>query len=169
MTWQKLLIIIILFYLFALLQNSFLWPFNLFGATPNLGFIFFFLLVFFEKEGKNSNVIFFAVIAGFFTDIFSYSYIGASIILLVVIGILLKKIQLTLKNREDGHPFVYFLPLFFISLLVYDLFLGLYLNFLDPSRVAIAFGLETVFAIIYNLLVASASFFIYKWLNGKKI
>ena len=50
-TWQKTLVVIILFYIFALLQSSFFVHFSLLGAVPNLVFAFFALLVFFEKKG----------------------------------------------------------------------------------------------------------------------
>jgi len=146
--WKKILFIIFIFFVFALLQNSFFTHFNLFGASPNLIFILFFLMVFFGK--KNYPVIFVAITAGIFLDIFSYTYyIGSSIVLLVVIGLLLKKTQLLLKNREDEHPFVYFLPLFVIFLLIYELFLGI-------------FGQLIIFSLIYNLIVASLGFLVFK-------
>jgi len=166
--WKKILAVILLFYFFALLQNSFLTHFNLFGAIPNLVFTLFFLLVFFEKKdpsacaGINYYIIFLAITAGFFLDILSYTYLGPSIVLLIIIGFLLKKTQSLLKNSGDNHPFIYFLPLFIIFLLAYDLLLGLYLYFLDPNKIIISIGIETIFSIIYNSLVASAFFYIYK-------
>jgi len=159
--WKKLLIIFFSFYIFALLQNSFLTYFNFFGAVPNLVFILFFLLAYFEK-GDNYQIIFLALIAGAFLDIFSYSYLGPSIVSLMIVGFLLKKSQALLKNREDNYPFFYFLPLFAIFLLVYNLFLSLCLHFFDPSRLAVNFGFGDVFMIIYNMVLASAAFYIYK-------
>ena len=160
--WKKLLAIIFLFYLFALLQNSFFSHFNLFGAVPNLVFILFFLLIFFTGKGKNYQIICIAATAGIFLDLFSYTYLGPSIVLLIIIGFLIKNAQSLLKNREDSHPFIYFVPLLIISLLAYDLFLSLYLYFLDQNKSAITFGLGTIFYVIYNLLIASILFYIYK-------
>jgi len=164
--WKKLLVIILLFYLLALLQNSFFAHFNLFGTAPNLVFIFFFLLVFFEKKENNYQVILFAIIAGAFLDIFSYTYIGPSIVLLVIIGILLKNVQSLLKNREDNRPFIYFLPLFIIFLLAYNLLLDLYLYFLDPNKIAVIISTKIIFSLIYNSFIASVSFYLYKKISS---
>jgi rod shape-determining protein MreD len=160
--WKKLLIIVFLFYLFILLQNSFLAHFDIFGVSPNLVFVLFFLLVFFEKKDKTYRAIFLAITAGLFLDIFSFTCLGPSIIVLIIIALLLKKAQSMLKNREDTYPFVYFLPLFIIFFLVYDLLLGLTFYFFDPNKIIISFGTETIFAVIYNSLVASSFFYIYK-------
>lgn len=148
MTWQKIVIVILLLYIFALLQNSFFAHFSLFGATPNLVFSFFFLLVFFSEK-ENYIVIFLAILAGFFLDVFSYSYLGLSIIILIIIGLLLKKVQSELKVRHDNHPISYFLPLFIISLLIYDALMSLWLRF-------------SVFSIIYSAIFGTAFFYIYK-------
>jgi len=143
------------------LQSSFFTHFNLFGAVPNLVFVLFFLIVFFEKD-KSRFFIFWAAIAGFFLDIFYCSYLGPSMVLLAIIAFLLKNTQLLLKNRKDSHPFIYFLPLFAVFLMFYDLALGLYLYFLDPNKIAPALGPQIIFALIYNLIVASALFYIFK-------
>jgi len=164
--WQKLLIIAFLFYIFALLQNSFFGQFNLFGAVPNLVFALFFMLVFFENDRdvilRNYKVIFFAAVAGIFLDIFSYAYLGISIVLLIIIGFMLKKTQLLLKNKEDRYPFVYFLPLFLFFYLFYTLLYGICLSLLDAHRIAININSEIFFSLIYNLLFASVFFQIYK-------
>lgn len=168
--WKKYLIIILLFYLFALLQNSFFTHFSLFETVPNLVFILFFLLVFFENNPdhpfghapRNYQIIFIAAAAGIFLDIFSYTYLGQSIILLIIIGFLLKNTQSLLKNREDRYPFIYFLPLFVIFLLAYNLLLSSYLYFLDPNKIIISIGTKTIFSSIYSLLIASVFFHIYK-------
>ncbi len=151
--WFWPLIMLSLFYFFALLQNSFFAHFNLFGAVPNLVFVFFFLLVFFEKPDKNLRVIFYAIIAGLFLDVFSCAYLGASIILLIIIGFLIKKIQSLLKEKKDKHPFVYFLSLFLILLVIYDLLMP----HLDMS-----FGIYFFGRMIYSLLFATAGFHVCK-------
>jgi hypothetical protein len=168
MNLKKLLVIIFLFYFFALLQNSFLIYFDLFGAIPNLVFILFFLLVFFEKKNKvgqtynNYIVVSIAILAGTFSDIFSYVYLGISIIILMIIGITLKNIQLALMNTEENYPFIYFLPLFIISLLVYNFVLDLYIFAEEPIKIITFFSIGTVISLIYNLFIASVLFYIYK-------
>ena len=160
--WFKYLIIILLLYFFALLQNSFFAHFNLFGAVPNLVFVFFFLLVFFEKPDKNLRVIFYAIIAGLFLDVFSCAYLGASIILLIIIGFLIKKIQSLLKEKKDKHPFVYFLSLFLISLAIYDLLMQACLYFLSLPYLNMSFGIYFFGRMVYSLLFAIAGFHVYK-------
>ena len=163
--WKKILVIIISFYFLLLLQNSFFTHLSLFGATPNLVFILFFLLVFFSAQSKpvrGWEIFFYAVFGGLFLDLFSYTYIGLSITAFIIIGFLVKKIQSLLQSREDKYPFIYFLPLFAISLLVYDLLMGLFQYFLTPDKIVIAFNAGIIFALIYNIIVASAFFYIYK-------
>jgi len=90
MSWIKIILTIISLYFLAVLQNSFFTQFSFFGAVPNLVFIFFFLLLFFSN--KNWEIIFFAAAAGFFLDIFSYIFLGASAVLLLFIGFLAKRL-----------------------------------------------------------------------------
>lgn len=160
--WQKLLVIFILLYFLALLQSSFFSHFSLFGATLNLVFILFFLLVFFEKKTNHYDILFFAIVPGIFLDILSFTYLGPSIVSLIIIGFLLKYTQSLLKSGDDEYPFVYFLPLFIIFFLAYDLLLVLYLYFLDPNKIIMAFGLQTIFSVIYNFIIASVFFYLYK-------
>ena len=160
--WRKITVLILLFYFFAILQSSFFAHFALFGATPNLVFILFFLVCFFAKKSDNYLIIIFAATAGIFLDVFSYSYLGPSIALLLIIGFALKKAQSLLKNKEDRYPVVYFLPLFTIFLVAYDLLLGASLYFLDSNRLRMDFGVQTIFYVIYNAAVASLLFYIYK-------
>ena len=160
--WRKSLIVIILIYFFALLQNSFFTHFSLFGTVPNLVFALFFILAFFEKKNNNYRLLLWALIAGFFLDIFSYTYIGPSIISLVIIGILLKNTQSLLKIRDEDYPFVYFLPLFITFLLIHELLMGLYLYFLDPNKIITSFDIKTIFYVIYSSIFATIFFFIYK-------
>ena len=156
------MVIILLFYFLALLQNSFFTHFNLLGAVPNLVFILFFLLVFFEKKKKNYLIVPLAIVAGFFLDIFSYTYIGPSIVLLIITGIVLKKIQSLLKNRADNCPFIYFLPLFLIFFVVYEILLMIYLHFFGLSHALMDFDLRFAAGIAYSLFFATLGFWIFK-------
>lgn len=148
--WKKALIIVILFYLLALLQNSFFTYFSVFGAIPNLVFILFFLLVFFTKKNHPYQILFLVLSAGFFLDIFSHNYFGKYIILLLIIGVLIKKTQSLLKSLNDNFPFVYFLPLFLIYYIIFEVFS--------------LFSFSSVFfaGTAYNLIVASVFYFVFK-------
>ncbi|MEI7424957.1 MAG: rod shape-determining protein MreD [Candidatus Staskawiczbacteria bacterium] len=169
--WQKSFIIVILFYFFALLQHSFFTHFNLFGATPNLVYILFFLLLFTSKIGENiSNnyyIVSLSFVAGLFLDIYSYTYIGPSIIILLLISFLFIKAKALLQSRDNSYPFEYFLPLFIISILAYDLSIGCYLRFVEPNKIAMISSFQLVISLIYNSVVASIFFFLNKKINEK--
>jgi len=160
--WKKPLAITIIFYLFALLQSSFLVHFSLFGSTLNLVFTLFFLLVFFENKENIYSVIFVSALAGFFLDIFSYANFGPSIVLMIIIGSLLKRTQIALKNTKNNYPYAYFLPLFIVSFLAYNFFINLYLNFLVSDRIVINLGIDSFILVLDDLLVASLFFYVYK-------
>jgi rod shape-determining protein MreD len=151
-------IIIFLFYLLAVLQNTFFARFNLFSVIPNFVFTFFFLLVFFSEI---KEALFGALIAGFFTDLFSSSRFGIFILLFVAIGFLAKKMQSLLKEKKDAYPLFYFLALFLFWFIIYELL------FLVGGGMFLAkkFVLETA----SNLLLASFAFYIFKFfIIGKK-
>jgi rod shape-determining protein MreD len=166
--WKKLFFITLLCYFSVLLQNSFFSHFNFFGAVPNILFIIFFLLVFFSKncvcssDGKDYEIVFWAIIAGFFLDVFSFVYIGPSILIFLIMGFLIKKIQLSLKSRQDNYPFVYFFPLFAISFIVYNLLINLVFFILYPKDFALIFNFGIIISAIYNSALASLAFYIVK-------
>lgn len=152
---------ILLFYLFAILQGSFFAHYNAFGAIPNLVFIFFFLVIFFRLK-MDYAAVFYAVIAGFFLDILSYTFLGPSAVLLLVIGFLAKKMQTSLKEKKDKYPFAHFAPLFIIWFALYGLSWAAYLYFFDPSHLLISLNFSFLAGIIYNLMLASLGFFVFK-------
>lgn len=171
--WLKYSITIILFYLFAVLQNSLFAHFSLFGATPSLVFILFYLLIFFfaqgarlpDRQGPASgwDLIFLSAMAGFFLDLFSLSYFGTSAVIILIIGFFTKKTQKLLRGgQKDNYPLIYFLPLFFISLLAYHLLLNGFNFFLGLSQITINLSWNFVAEAIYNLVFASIIFGIYK-------
>ena len=157
------IIIFFLFYLFAILQNSFLVHFNLFGVIPNLVFILFFILVFFEKPKNYYAICFYAITAGFFLDVFAYSYFGVSIVLLLFIGIASKQIQSTLQeSKSDSFPMTYFSALFVASLLIYNILKEVFLDKFSIKAILISFNFSSITGLIYNLIIACIAFYIYK-------
>lgn len=160
--WYKYLVIIILFYFFALLQSSFFAHFTFFGSFPNLVFIFLFLLIFFGGKKMGADSIIYTVIAGLILDVFSASIFGVSVILLIALGFVVKKIQSSLNEKEDKYPFLYFLPLFLVCFLAYELLLALYLHSLVLNWTFAA-------GLVYNSACAGIGYFILKRLNVQKI
>ncbi len=152
MVWQKISIAILLFYVAVLLQTSFFSYFALFGANPDLVFIIFFLLAFFEKKSAYFSSFILGLSAGFFLDIFSAANLGPSIVLLGIFGLLIKKTQNLLQNSSDNYPFLYFAPLFAIFLAAYKFLLAFATKM--PS--------DMVFSIIYDIILAAVLFYFYK-------
>ncbi|HCC59780.1 MAG: hypothetical protein A2402_00085 [Candidatus Staskawiczbacteria bacterium RIFOXYC1_FULL_37_43] len=160
--WAKPLIAIILFYFFALLQNSFFAHFIFLGGSLNPVFILFFLLVFFEDKRNYFYIILYAVTAGFFLDVFSYLNLGTSIILLAALAVFTKKIQSSLKEERDSYPLTHFSSLFLVCFAAYKLFVSLLSFFPFFSPVYLAFGWNFLAEIIYSLFFANITFYIYK-------
>jgi len=166
--WLKYLVITLLFYFFAILQNSFLIHFNVFGITPNFILIFYFLLLYFSPYGgpalgwENS---FYAIIAGFFLDVFLHSYFGVSIISLLITMFLVKKALQLLWNRGDEHTLLYFIPLFAVYLVIYDAFLNIILFFSSPSFVNFNANWTFIITLVYNMAFALLGFYICKKFN----
>jgi len=150
-----ILILIAVFYILTLFQSSFLVHFNISGVVPNLVLILVCLLSFFEKPNQHLGI-FGAIIGGFFLDIFSNSFIGISIIVLIIISFFIKKSLHFLKETSERYPIIYFLPLFIFSLIFYDLALVLVSQF----NLSLGFLIE----IIYNSAFAFLGFYIFKGL-----
>jgi Fe2+ transport system protein B len=156
--WLKFLLLFLLFGFLEILQNSFLAHFNIMGATVNPVFILFFLVVFFSGQNKVSfdwkSVFFSAIIAGFFSDIFLSSYFGTTTVFLLMIAFISKKLISLLKGTKDKYPVVYFIPLFILAFLLFNLLQKtFYLNWI--------FLVE----IIYNFIFAMLGYYIYKKFN----
>lgn len=167
--WIKFLAVILLFYIFALLQNSFFIYFDILGAVPNFIFIFFFLLVFFSKKENYYEIFFYALLAGVFLDIFSIFGLGISTVLLLIIGLLVKKVLLMLKEKEEKYPFIYFTGLFIASFLAYYLFLEAYLYIFNQQYISLNLNQKFLVKMLYSLFFAEIEFLIYKKFAKDKI
>lgn len=85
----KYLLSIIILYLLALFQTSFLVHFSFWGIIPNLVFILIIIWNLYEKSDNNFGI-YNAFMAGFFLDIFSDRIIGFNVLILVILVILIK-------------------------------------------------------------------------------
>jgi rod shape-determining protein MreD len=121
---KKLLFTFLLFYILVVFQTSFLISFSIKEQIPNLVLIALFLIIFLGKEMSSSFPIE-SFLAGFFLDLFSSKTFGLSIVILVAITFLLKKILREL--RVDN--FISFAFLFLIFLIDYEILIGV-LDFL---------------------------------------
>lgn len=86
---KKIILLFFLFYLFAILQTSFLVHFAIFGRIINLIFVFVVIFSFLDKESENLGL-FLALIGGLFLDIFSSNYIGFYVLILFSISLFIK-------------------------------------------------------------------------------
>jgi len=86
---KKFLVSIILYYIFILLQASFLVHFSIFGLTLNLILISVIIWNIIEKPGTSFGLLN-AVIGGFYLDLFSTRMFGLHIITLLVLAVFIK-------------------------------------------------------------------------------
>lgn len=158
----KYLISIVAFYFLAVFQNSFFASFSQFGVTPNLVVVLFFILIFFEKGDKKYPIAFYAASAGFFLDIFSSEYFGISAVLLFIEGMAIKKIHFLLSEKNNKYSFAYFISLFFIFLIFYEVFWEVYFYALYRPEKLFNFSVKGSVNMIFNLLLASFIFMPYQ-------
>lgn len=156
------LFVIALFYFFAILQNSFLIHFSMLGSVPNLVLILFFLLIFFEEKDNYFIPIFYAIGAGLILDLFFSIYFGVSMFIFLIIVFMIKIARKTLQERDNNFPFIYFLPLFTISLIIYNSLQRLFISNFNFAKVLLIFNQGLIFEIIYNLIVVSIAFYFFK-------
>ncbi len=83
--------LILIFYMLALLQTSFLVHFDIFGIVPNFIMIAIVLINFFEKPEKKLGIIA-GFFGGIFLDIFSGGYLGFYTLILLAVSFFLKYI-----------------------------------------------------------------------------
>ncbi|MCH8741947.1 hypothetical protein IH779_03545 [Patescibacteria group bacterium] len=154
---KKGLVLILFFYILALIQTSFLVHFNIEEQVPNLILIALVLLTFFEKPEEKLSF-FGAGIGGFFLDIFSNVFLGTSIIALLLMTFLFKKLLEIIK----GLNILWFLIFIFLSLVFYNLFSNLVSFFISQDITAIQISLGKVFIIksTYNLILGLIAFYI---------
>ena len=168
-------IIIFIFFILAIIQNSFMPFFNVMGTVPNLVFILFFILTFFEESSEyhsSSQVsqseiwedkgFFIAIIAGFFLDIFSPFYFGLSIISPLIIYLLIKVIIHFLRKWQDKYLIFYFLFIFLFSFFVYNVFSNLLSN---SFHLKLDFNKTIFVSLLYNLIFIYFGFYVYKFIK----
>jgi len=151
---KKILLFIFVFYVLALFQTSFLVHFSIFNIVPNFIFILIFTFNFIERPDKKLGF-FVAGIGGFYLDLFSGFQIGTSIIVLLFLAYLIKR----LLNFLMEENIVLFLPCFVFFYLLYK-FLLVFVNSIFEMSFSSLFVLDKIiiFDILYNLIF---SVFIY--------
>ena len=86
---KRVLIILIFFYLLALLQTCFFIFFRIWGIVPNFILISVLLINVFEKPSENTGIVA-GFLGGFFLDIFSSNLIGFYALILLALSFLIK-------------------------------------------------------------------------------
>ena len=160
--WPRLLIISLLFGFLWTLQASLLFHFNAIAYSLNLIFVLYYLIVFFQEPRKHKYGIFSAIVAGFFLDILSLSYLGTSIVSLLVIAFISKYILFSLKKPKGEYPISYFIPLFILSFFMSYLLTFAIDYFLHPISTAPFIRKTLLMDITYNTIIAVFGFYIFK-------
>jgi rod shape-determining protein MreD len=163
--WLKLLLITLVFFLVACVQNSFLPHTTIMGVAPNIIFILFFVLVFFEKKDAYYRGFFLAIIAGFISDLFLSSYFGASIISFLATYLAIKTMLYFLKERQEKYLLVYSIPMFLLCLAIYNSLLYALVHF---PYIKVTVDKNILIELLYNTVVALVVFFLAKTIYYKK-
>ena len=154
---KRILISILFFFVLSLFQTTFLVHFNLFGLLPNLVLISVIVFNFLENSEKKTGIII-AGIGGLFLDIFSSSFLGVSILILVILAYLIKKFLWTFREEN----IIYFIPVFIASFFLYELFYALLNGAINLSFNFPCLNKFKLFEILYNLGVGALIYYIAK-------
>lgn len=152
----KYLITTLLFFIFAIIQNSFLPYFNIMGVVPNLIFALFFILIFFENTDEG---FFHAIVAGFFLDIFLGSYFGISIISLVIVYFFQKLIFHFFEKDKNKYIILNFIIVFSLGFVLYSVLLYLFSIIFNFE---FNLGWNLVVSLINNLIIGTLGFYIHE-------
>ena len=155
------LLSVIMFVVFTVLQSSFFSHFSLFGAIPNLVFIFFVLLLFHGKK-FDAKQAFLAIFGGMCADFFSGVTLGTSSLIFLIIAFVVSKISESTLEKKWEKNIVFFLLFFSILNVVYLALFDIFFAWQEKNILMINFGKEFVFTIIYNLILSIAGFYLYK-------
>ena len=154
----KYSVLALLFFFFSLIQASFLPFFSVMGQIPNLVFILFYLVLFFDE---NDEALFWAVVAGFLLDVFSPFYFGTSILILIFIYLARKLFSYFLKDIQGKYFIVYFIALFSLNFILYNILMYV-------SSIVFGFGLPIglvlIVSLVYNIVVLVPGFYMYRFL-----
>jgi cell shape-determining protein MreD len=153
--WLKYLAVIIAFYLATVLQSSFFVHYSLCNGNVGLFFILFFTLIYFSTQGGPGSgwgsVIFYSLAGGFIYDAMLNLYFGTSILGLLIVGLLTKKVKESLHKADKEYPLSYFLVMFIFAFLIF--------NVISATSVFTAPIIKTL---ICNIIFAIIFYFIYK-------
>lgn len=170
----KIIILILLFYFLVLLQNSFFIHLNIYGASPDLVLILVCLVSFFFsrgnvklESGKNNYSrdagMLLIIFAGILADIFSSPFFGISIVSFLAVYFLIKKSVGLLRDVSGQYQIIYFLPIFVVSLALYNFLIGVPSYFRGPADFYFFSNPYLLLAnMAYNLVFAIIGFYIFK-------
>ncbi len=149
------LLLLIIFFAAAIIQASFLPLFAVFGAVPNLLFIIFFLVIFFEPQQQYQTGFFAAIVAGLLSDVYG-TYFGVSVVIFLLVYFFKKAVGHFMKE-SSGKTVSNYMLLFVICLVLHIILFSL-ASLVAAAPSVIAFS--TVIAILYSALVAVVGFYI---------
>lgn len=155
----NLIFIIIVFFLVALLQNSFLPYFSILGQTPHFLLILFFLLVSFQKPQEYLQGFFLVALVGFFMDVFLPYHFGFSIVTLLLLYVFIKLSDYFFKKSQNSYEVVYFLTIFTIGFLLHEVIFYIFSKIFGFS---FEIQLTIIISLIYNIIFAAIGFYLYK-------
>lgn len=168
----RFLILAALFCFFVFLQGAFLPHIRILGATPNLVLVLVCLLAFFSSPGSRQGRglisgaeaynIALIIFVGFLSDFFSNAFFGASAISLLAVYFFIKEAVRFLNDIHKKHSIIYFLPLFIISILIFEFLFKLFFWISNHSLPLYFGGFSIIIGMLYSLAPALIGFYIFK-------
>ncbi len=161
----KYAVIVLLFFLCAILQVSLLPYVSITGAVPNLLFIVFFAALFFQKKQDVTFGFTMAVVAGFLLDIITPLRFGVSIVILLAVYFIYRGLIRFFQEADANTLIWYFLGIFLALFLVYYALLYVASKLIASP---IQTGASTVGVLAYSLVLAAVIFFVWQTFFGKR-
>jgi|GEM_PF-5379075 len=153
----KLIPIILLLFVVTLLQMSFLPGLMPFGIVPNLAFVIYFCVIFFEDPSRYQDGLMVTIAAGFFLDVFFSPMFGVAIGSLLAIYALVKVSYHFLNDQQGPLLFFSFVILFVIGIVAYSAAI----EYATGSPI-IGNSAALLVTVAYNLLAACLGFYGYQ-------
>jgi hypothetical protein len=162
--WTKYFFIAAGLLLALVLQMGLFAHLAVFGGVPNLVFVIFFLVIFFEPANTYFEGILAVLMAGFLLDATGPLPFGPSLITLAVIYGVIKTIRHFVSDYDQSYFLFYFMPMFLISYFFYTTVFSALYYFPDFKLV---FGLDLVAGEAYSLAFVLIGFYLYQKIHKK--
>jgi len=163
----KYILIVLAFYFISLIQNSFLSHFIVFGVTPNLLLALVCLNTFLDESQSCSGLVS-AISAGAFLDILNGSFLGVSILAMLLVCLFIRKTLVYLIDFPIEYSILYFIPILAISSVLYMFIVNL-LFCLFSWSIFLSFNIWAILGEVFlNVILGVIGFYSFRIISRTK-